>query len=117
MIVAGPDDDVTPFAAYPVLHNAPLSDIKKVMESASLFVGNDSGPAHIAAAFGVPVAVLFGPSDPVTWAPWRTVSRVLTSPEGMPGISVADVTGAVDALRAETANSEPAPQQKSEAGR
>ena len=28
---------------------------------ASLFVGNDSGPAHMAAAFGVPSVVIFGP--------------------------------------------------------
>ena len=118
VIVAGPEDDVAPFSGYPVLHNAPLSDIKKVMESASLFVGNDSGPAHIAAAFGVPVAVLFGPSDPVTWAPWRTTSSVLTSPEGMPGIGVADVTAAVDALRAEASDpAAPAHQERSEAGR
>ena len=49
------------------------------MQGASLFVGNDSGPAHMAAAFGVPVVVLFGPSDPVTWAPWRTINQVVVN--------------------------------------
>ncbi len=43
-------------------------DVKSLMAGASLFIGNDSGPAHIAAAFGVPVVVIFGSSDPVTWA-------------------------------------------------
>ena len=33
------------------------------------FVGNDSGPMHLAAASGVPVFALFGPSDEAIWAP------------------------------------------------
>ena len=35
-------------------------DVKSLMAGAQLFIGNDSGPAHIAAAFGVPVVVIFG---------------------------------------------------------
>jgi ADP-heptose:LPS heptosyltransferase len=41
------------------------------IHGASLFVGNDSGPAHVAAAFSRPGVVLFGGSDPVVWAPWQ----------------------------------------------
>ena len=78
-MLAGPSDDAAPFAPFEVLKNAPLRDVKNLMSGAALFIGNDSGPAHIAAAFGVPVVVLFGPSNPVTWAPWRTEARVLTS--------------------------------------
>ena len=63
-----------------MIRNAPLAQVKSVMAGAQLFIGNDSGPAHIAAAFGVPVVVLFGPSDPVNWAPWRTEAQVLTNP-------------------------------------
>ena len=62
-----------------------------------MFFGNDSGPAHIAAAFGIPVVVLFGPSDPVTWAPWRTKSRVLTAPD-LKDISAGQVMGAIESL-------------------
>ena len=51
-----------------------------------LFVGNDSGPAHMAAAFGVPVVVIFGASDPAIWGPWRTASEVVTSPSGIAGV-------------------------------
>jgi heptosyltransferase-3 len=69
------------------------------MAGAQLFVGNDSGPAHLAAAFGVPVTVLFGASDPVTWAPWRTESQVLTSPAGISAISTADAIAAVESLK------------------
>ena len=55
--------------------------------------------ADIAAAFGVPVVVLFGPSNPVTWAPWRTEARVLTSEGSIANISLDEVLSAADALR------------------
>ena len=96
VILAGPDDDASPFAQFRVWKNEPLARVKNLMAGASVFVGNDSGPAHIAAAFGVPAVVLFGSSDPVTWAPWRTESQVLT---GLRGVSVEDVLDAVDTLK------------------
>jgi len=99
VILAGPDDDAAPFAEFEVWRNEPLSRVKALMSGASLFVGNDSGPAHIAAAFGVPVVAIFGSSDPVTWAPWRTESRVLTSVEGINAISVEEVMHAVSSLK------------------
>ena len=99
MILAGPADDASPFSQFQVFRNAPLADVKTLMSGASLFVGNDSGPAHIAAAFGVPVVVLFGPSNPVTWAPWRTEARVLTSRGGIDEITVEQTMAAAEALR------------------
>jgi heptosyltransferase III len=44
---------------------------------ACLFVGNDSGPAHIAAAAGKPCAVIFGATNPTQWHPWQVEHRVL----------------------------------------
>jgi heptosyltransferase-3 len=99
VIVAGPADDTAPFSKYQVLRNPPLSALKSLMSGADLFIGNDSGPAHVAAAFGIPVVVLFGPSDPVTWAPWRTEARVLTSHGGIENIAVEEVMAAAEALR------------------
>ena len=99
MIVAGPADDVTAFSKFQVLRNPPLGALKSLMSGAALFIGNDSGPAHVAAAFGIPVVVLFGPSDPVTWAPWRTEARVLTSRGDIGEIAVEEVTAAAEALR------------------
>jgi ADP-heptose:LPS heptosyltransferase len=99
VFLAGPNDDPTPFAKFRVFQNAPLAEVKSIIAGAQLFIGNDSGPAHIAAAFGVPVVVLFGPSDPVNWAPWRTEGHVLTNPEGIDRIRVDEVIAAADALR------------------
>jgi ADP-heptose:LPS heptosyltransferase len=98
VFLAGPTDDSTPFTPYRVLRGAPLDDVKNLMAGAQLFVGNDSGPAHIAAAFGVPVAVIFGASNPATWAPWRTESRVLVPPDSIQQITVDQVTAAAASL-------------------
>jgi ADP-heptose:LPS heptosyltransferase len=100
VFLAGPDDDAGLFNQFRVLRNAPLAEVKSVMSGASLFIGNDSGPAHIAAAFGIPVVVLFGPSDPVTWAPWRTESEVLTSRDDIKGIQISEVIAATQTLLA-----------------
>jgi ADP-heptose:LPS heptosyltransferase len=37
--------------------------------SARAFIGNDSGPGHLAGILGVPTVAVFGPSDPVRWRP------------------------------------------------
>ena len=99
VFLAGPADDPTAFRKFQVYQSVPLAQVKSLMAGAQLFIGNDSGPAHIAAAFGVPVVVLFGPSDPVNWAPWRTEGHVLTNPEGIDTIRVEEVIAAADALR------------------
>ena len=47
----------------------------------------------------MPVVVLFGPSDPVNWAPWRTESQVLTSAGDIGRIRVDQVLSAIEVLR------------------
>ena len=96
VFLAGPGDDLNPFEKFQTSRGS-LSLTKSLLSGASLFIGNDSGPAHIAAAFGVPVVVLFGPSDPVTWAPWRTESQVLTAAD-LKDISADRVMSAVESL-------------------
>jgi heptosyltransferase-3 len=99
VFLAGPSDDAAMFAPFRVYRNAPLGQVKSLMAGARIFVGNDSGPAHVAAAFGVPVVVLFGPSDPVTWAPWRTEAQVITTTGPIEQIRVDQVITAAEALR------------------
>jgi heptosyltransferase-3 len=48
---------------------ATLSDYAAILKRCALFVGNDNGPMHMAAALGVPVVALFGPSNPDEWGP------------------------------------------------
>lgn len=53
----------------------------------------------MAAAFGVPVVVLFGPSDAITWAPWRTSGEALAAHGPIHHITEAQVQQALDRLR------------------
>lgn len=46
-----------------------LGDLLEVVRMSSLMLCNDSGPMHIAAALGVPVAAMFGPTDPALTGP------------------------------------------------
>ena len=87
-----------PSAAHTCFQGAPLEEVKSLLAGAALFVGNDSGPAHIAAAFGRPVVVLFGSSDIDNWRPWRTENVVLTSAQGIHSIEVSEVVGAIETL-------------------
>ena len=82
VFIGGGGDDFSPFRAFRVVSGAPLSEIKRLIAGASMFVGNDSGPAHLAAALGVPSVVIFGASDAAIWGPWRTVSEVVVAPSG-----------------------------------
>jgi heptosyltransferase-2 len=49
-----------------------------VYKGADLFFGVDSGPMHMAAAVGVPVVALFGPTDERKWGPWGEGHTVIT---------------------------------------
>ena len=57
-----------------------ISELTGVLDQASLFVGNDSGPTHMAAALGVPVLVLFGSSDSNLWRPWQAIHEIVQNP-------------------------------------
>jgi heptosyltransferase-1 len=47
---------------------------------ASLFIGGDTGPLHLAAALQVPVVGIYGPTDPARNGPFGTAARVLRHP-------------------------------------
>jgi heptosyltransferase III len=49
------------------------------LRHATLFVGNDSGLMHIAAATGIPTLGLFGPSPPALYSPWGPNAAVATT--------------------------------------
>ncbi len=58
-----------------------LSDLALWMNQSDLFIGSDSGPAHIAAAQKLPVICLFsGANAPEVWKPWTRDLTLLTHP-------------------------------------
>lgn len=99
IFIGGPADDLSPFRNFRTLAGAPLDEIKSLLAATSIFIGNDSGPAHMAAAFGIPSVVIFGGSDPAIWGPWRTPSEVISSPAGISDVGVDQVLAALTRLR------------------
>jgi ADP-heptose:LPS heptosyltransferase len=100
VFIGGPGEDLSAFAAFDTRPGRTLEDTKSLLAGATLFLGNDSGPAHMAAAFGLPVTVLYGSSDPVVWAPWRTRHEIFHAPEGLASIAPAPVIAALERLLA-----------------
>jgi hypothetical protein len=70
---AGPDDP--PLAGAVRIDN--LYELARWLAGAHLYIGNDSGITHLAAAAGTPVLALFGPTDPAVWAPRGPNVRVV----------------------------------------
>jgi ADP-heptose:LPS heptosyltransferase len=99
VFIAARDQDLSAFTGCDTLSGAPLGEIKTLISGASLFVGNDSGPAHIAAAFGVPPVVIFGPSDPVIWGPWGTRGEVIQADGPIAGVQAERVITAIEHMR------------------
>jgi len=57
----------------------PLADLFALIEGCHLFVGNDSGPTHAAAALSKPVVVVWGSSNFAAWHPWNTLYEAVRS--------------------------------------
>lgn len=62
---------------YGMLTGMDLLQIGQYLQYAKLFIGHDSGLSHLAASFGVPSVLLFGPTDPEKWAPRGTHVAVI----------------------------------------
>lgn len=76
-LVAGPNESDTvdevlkhTFATTRVIRNLPLRQLAAVIAQFSLFIANDAGPMHIAAALGIPTIGLFGPGEENIWFPY-----------------------------------------------
>ncbi|HET7769220.1 MAG TPA: glycosyltransferase family 9 protein [Chloroflexota bacterium] len=85
-VIAGPADEVPVeqlLAAWPagaarpsVRKELTLEQLGRLLAGAELYLGNDSGVTHLAAAVGAPTVAVFGPTDPAVWAP--VGARVMT---------------------------------------
>lgn len=54
-----------------------IRESASVLAGANLFVGNDSGPAHLAAAVGIPLVVLSGADDPAATSPTAATKKLV----------------------------------------
>ena len=82
----------------PVLEGLTLVELAATLAECRAYLGNDSGITHLAAAVGLPVTALFGPSDADVWAPrGRGGAKVLRAPEGeLERLAVAAVWAALE---------------------
>jgi heptosyltransferase-3 len=60
-----------------VVNSLDLRELIALISGARIFVGNDAGPTHVAAAAGIPTVVVFGSSSSVHWRPWQVEHRVV----------------------------------------
>jgi ADP-heptose:LPS heptosyltransferase len=74
VVVLGPVEDerggfVSLCRGSVVARGLNLGQLSALLSRCLLYVGNDSGPTHLAAALGVCTVALFGPTDPRQWSP------------------------------------------------
>jgi heptosyltransferase III len=91
--LAGPDDDLPNAVRFPY-----LGDLASWLAGARVYIGNDSGITHLAAAVGTPTIALFGRTDPRLWGPRGEQVRCLRH-EPLEELSVARVTEALRELK------------------
>jgi ADP-heptose:LPS heptosyltransferase len=83
LFVAGPAEaTLVPPKGAIVAREWPLRTLGAALARAGLFVGNDGGISHLAAAAGAPTLALFGPTDPALWAPVGPRVATLRAPGG-----------------------------------
>lgn len=73
------DDMISRMRTRPVNAHGKLSLVQLVwlLQHARVFIGNDSGPMHLAAASGVNVVALFGPTELLRWQPRTSSTRII----------------------------------------
>jgi ADP-heptose:LPS heptosyltransferase len=64
---------------HSLIKDLPIMDVACLLKSASLYIGNDSGISHMAAALRVPSLLIFGPTDPGVWGPRQPWSRTVSA--------------------------------------
>ncbi len=91
---AGFEDRIR-MAGFPLFSKLELPVVAAISSQARLFVGNDSGVSHLAAATGAPGIAIFGPSDPARFRPLGDVEVIARTP--LAALDVAEVAAAVNA--------------------
>jgi ADP-heptose:LPS heptosyltransferase len=96
-VIAGPAEDARPLEGYldHLTRPGSLTELVRILGSASFYVGNDSGVSHVAGALGVPTVAIFGPTRAVRWSPWGPHVQTVEPPERCERCRVAEERPAV----------------------
>ena len=68
-----------------LIENKSIREVASIIKEARLYVTNDTGLLHVAAAVGTPTLALFGPTDPEQWAPRGAGIRYIQGEGGVTG--------------------------------
>jgi ADP-heptose:LPS heptosyltransferase len=99
MVIGGPEDKKVARGLKDVVARNRFIDLTggvdlltafACLKHVRLFIGNDSGAMHLAAAAGVPTLGLFGPSDEQLYAPWGPNARVVRGPRDFEQVRAVD---------------------------
>ncbi|HEY3176386.1 MAG TPA: lipopolysaccharide heptosyltransferase II [Candidatus Polarisedimenticolia bacterium] len=90
LVVGGPGDraesskvlDAAAGSGIDAVGGTTVRQMGALIERCSVFVGNDSGPMHVAAALDVPVLAIFGPGSPAKTAPYMPPDRFVALTRG-----------------------------------
>jgi heptosyltransferase-2 len=106
VVTVGPMDD-GPYSLlakrlrcpHEVVYKKSLRTVASIISKFDLFLTNDTGIMHVAAATGTNIVALFGGTDPLQWAPKGTYVRYISMPNGdVNSISTETVWGEIDAI-------------------
>ncbi len=89
---AGPEEQLDGAVRFTDLY-----ELARWLAQARVYIGNDSGISHLAAAAGAPVVAIFGPTDPAIWAPRGDRVRIVGGK--LEEITVEQVLAVVDWLK------------------
>jgi heptosyltransferase II len=103
VLLGGPDDEALVTSLRESLHTQSISLVGKLSfpqigalaAGSMLYVGNDTGLTHLAAASGAKTAMIFGPSEPKRYAPYTKRSIALWKETAIRagGVAAADTSG------------------------
>jgi heptosyltransferase-3 len=80
---------------FPTVRDEGLCELAERLSRARLYVGNDSGITHLAAAVGCSTVAIFGASDAVQWRPIGARVKVVQAERGLATLAVEEVWSGV----------------------
>ncbi|MBI1806350.1 MAG: glycosyltransferase family 9 protein [Ignavibacteria bacterium] len=106
VVTAGPMDDEVLLemqkglqCPFELIQDQPIRRVAAMINELDLFVTNDTGVMHIAGALSATVLALFGPTDPLEWAPIGEKNRFIVVADGnINSISVDEVNNLIDVI-------------------